>query len=614
MLALLVITGSSYTFGSLLCRCLRLRFAELGEALLYAIGIGLGAWCYGLFALGHAGLFYRPLLVGCAVAAALPTPVLLFYWLRRRAAKQTAAPGLSALSKVLLASVGVVLALTLVSCFAPVTGGISNDEICLHLSIPKEWLSHHGIARLPFYVSYQAGNAHLLFLLASCFEPQSGPRLLSWLSFVLCLGAVYRLARGFLSRDAAIIAVAVAGINPLVFRAASIAFVDLESALFVLLPLCALSSYAKDKRIGWLAVAGFTMAVGCGIKPTNIVYSLAALGAAALSWFAATRSARHTVAAAVIVCAVAAPFASTWPVRNMLFTGSPVFPPPLALYRSGENLKPLLGGKAPYTQQEVKIYYDYCRSRYGDYRRGILSFAKFPWDITMRPERFQIGDSIGTLLLSFLPLVFLFLPLPAAVWFLVGFALSAGALLYFAVLPEARYYIAALMALSPVVAYITTFFEKYKTSRLVVRAVIAANVLFSLAVAIRITAAPIRAALSPATRTAYRQSGVPFFEAFEYLREHGIGDVLVSSPSQVLYYLPGTYSVDTALNRPDPSHDGRAVLDIDYSQTLGRDPAKRRGAYSLARPPEGARLLFDGPDARVYTFAGAPARAQRNGN
>jgi hypothetical protein len=42
---------------------------------------------------------------------------------------------------------------------------------------------------------------------------------------------------------------------------------------------------------------------------------------------------------------------------------------------------------------------------------------------------------------------------------------------------------------------------------------------------------------------------------------------------------------------------------MDYSQALGRDTTLRQGVYGAAHPlPDNARLLFEGPDARVYTF------------
>ncbi len=452
MIALLVVALSAYTLGQAFLALAKARCVSAIENLVFAVGLGLGIWCCILFVFGLAGILYRPLLVCSAVAPALFAPFLFVGYLRRHPENSPEPEPLSVASKVLLAGTGIILLITFIGSFAPVVGGVANDEICTHLSVPKEWLLAHRMATLPFVTSYLAGNAHLLFLLASCFESQAGPHLISWLCFVLCLGAVYRLANEFLSRNAAVLAVAIAAMNPLVFRVADIAYVDLQSSLFALLPLCALANFARDKRRLWLAACGFYMGIGCGIKPTNIVYSLAAFALAAV-WLSRARKRSKTVALDLLtLSAVALVFAAPWPARNLMLTGSPVFPPPLAQYRLGE-VKPLANVPAPYSYRDVRSYYDYCLSRYADYRRSLLSMVRLPWDITMNSGRFQIGDSMGTIMLSLLPLAFFFAPLPWAAGVLLAFAALSGVALYFGVLPEARYYIAAYLALCPVAAF-----------------------------------------------------------------------------------------------------------------------------------------------------------------
>ncbi|MCU0608239.1 MAG: glycosyltransferase family 39 protein [Chitinispirillaceae bacterium] len=602
MTALLVIALSSYALGSWLLGLLKIQAASAAESLLFRIGAGLALWSLLLFVLGEFGLFYSPLLIVLSVIIALPAPFLLYREFRRCPVSR---PAFSLTSKICLVAIGTILSLTFLACFAPVVGGIANDALCTHLSIPGEWLRHHGIVELPFSTSYMAGNAHLHFLLASCFDPQSGPCLLSWLSFVLCLAAVWILSRQFLGHDHALLAVLITAVNPLVFRGAHIAFVDLQSALFIMLPICALVSYKKEKKWQWLVLSGLFMGVGCGIKATNIIYSAVIIVAGVVAMFLRTRRAGETVRAALLLCAATAIFALPWPVRDLLYTGSPTFPPPLALYHAGK-LAPLLGGPAPYSYAEIKGFYDYCLSRYGDYKRGPAALLRFPWDITMRPARFQIGDSIGTLLLSFVPLALLFIPLPGAALFLLGFAVGAGFLIYIVVLPEARYYIAAIMALGPVAAYGVSKLDKYKAARIAAYLVIGINVLFSLGVAFRITARPVLAAISAPAREEYKKAGIPYYEAFEYLRKNRIDTVFVAAPDRIFYYLDGVYEVDTALHHADSSYAGRVVLETDYSQILGRDtgiinPA-RPGAFASKPLPDNTQLLFEGPDARVYKF------------
>jgi hypothetical protein len=166
------------------------------------------------------------------------------------------------------------------------------------------------------------------------------------------------------------------------------------------------------------------------------------------------------------------------------------------------------------------------------------------------------------------------------------------------------------MALGPVVAYAVINLGMNRFARPVVIAVIAINLLFSLGVAGRITARPLCAVFSPEFRKHYRAEGIPYYEAFEYLRSRNIDTVLVKTPERIFYYLHGACKVDTGLDHADSTYAGRIALEIDYSQMLGRDPAVKPGPFTAGHKlPENTRLLFERPEARIYTFT-TPVRGK----
>jgi 4-amino-4-deoxy-L-arabinose transferase-like glycosyltransferase len=496
-----------------------------------------------------------------------------------------------------------ILLFTFIASFAPVTGGIRNDEICLHLSITREWLNRGCIPVLPAAISYQAGNAHLLILLAGAMGSAAGQRLLSWLCFVLCISAIFIISRSFMDKNGALLAALIAAINPLVFRGAWVAFVDIQSSLFVLLPVVALLYYRRERQFGWIVLCSIFLGTGAGIKPTNFIYGAAFCGVSFLFALLQRVSWKQLCVAAACITLVGGALMLPWPVRTMTLTGSPVFPPPLILYKNGD-LKPLGGGSAPYSYGEVKGYYNYVMSRYGDYRRSLVNFIKFPWDITMKPQRFQIGDSIGTLFLCILPCVFLFYPFARMIGYLLAMAAFSAAALYFLVVPEARYYIGVLMLLCPVLAATIQGLEKKKTLRFAVRTIIVINCIFSLMVSIRILGPHMKAAVDRTAAERMKRDNIPYYEAFDFLRRNSVMEVTVVSAPQNLYYLPRQtrYHVDPSLISHMYVMHGQYVLDMDHSQNLERDFALIRGDYAIPRsslPPDAA-LVFQGPDARVY--------------
>jgi hypothetical protein len=408
MISLVVTVTSSLGLGMALFILLRLQPQRLVHYFFSAVAAGLGVWIYLTLALGYAQLWRPGALIGIAAGASLASILVVF--LQRENFRLPGSPlrGVNGWGRVYGAVVIFICCATCIASFAPVTGGIRNDEICLHLSVVRWWLGR-GCLPVPHEaISYQAGNAHLLFLLPAAMGSAAGQRLVTWLCFILSLWAIWTISRWFLDKNRSLLAVLMAAINPLIFRTAGTAFVDLQSSLFVLLPVVMLLEYRRGRQGGWLVLCGLFLGAGVGIKPTNYVYAAVFCGLSLCAALIRRATLKELSAAFICIALLGAPLCLHWPVRTLVLTGSPVFPPPLVLYKNGD-LKPLNGKPPPFSYNEVKGYYDYVMSRYGDYKRGLVNFSKLPWDITMNPSRFQIGDSIGTVFLSLFPFLLCFL-------------------------------------------------------------------------------------------------------------------------------------------------------------------------------------------------------------
>jgi len=599
MLALIVIVGCSISLGTVLLKYLHIRLTSFTDFFLITTSIGLGCLSLILFFMGHAGLFYKPVFIVLSITGALPGLWILIKSFRNNHIDIRSLSKMSAFNKFLIAGMTAIALLYLITCYAPVTGGMKNDEICTHLSIPNEWLHNHGFMVLPYAVSLQAGNAHLIFLLASCFENEAGPHCVSWLYFVLCIIAAFALGRRFLNRDTAYLAAAFAAINPLVFRSANVAFVDLASSLFAILPFYALLVYKTYKNRSWLFLSGFFAAIGIGIKPTNIIYSGILIASAIVLLTLDTTSVRKKINGICILAFTTVLIALPWPLRNTIFTGFPVYPPPLALIQTSET-HTVFAIKSPFTKQEIQSYYTYCQSRYGNYTKSIKAFLRFPWDITIHPQRFQIGQSIGSIMLTFAPLAILFLPLTLDIWLCILFAGISSACIYTFLLPEARYYMAAILLLCPVAVFVFYRLANVKVVSLLCKAIIIVNVVFSLSVALRTSVIPLKTVFSHAFREQYKQATIPYYEAFSFLDTCKAEHIIVPHSDRILYYLRHPYSIDTTLTFNTIAHGTAYLLDLDYSQNLERNIDKVYGDYSFKSPPANSHLIFKSIDARIY--------------
>ena len=151
-------------------------------------------------------------------------------------------------------------------------GGLKNDEIATHLSVPHDWLLHHGICVLPYPVCHLAGHVELLFTWLLAGAPEYSTKLFSWGCLILCSLIVFAFAKRKMSARFAFYGAAFVFINPLFFREAFLAFIDLPAALFNFLALWALFRHGETKHNAFLPLAGFFMGVACGAKPSNYFY------------------------------------------------------------------------------------------------------------------------------------------------------------------------------------------------------------------------------------------------------------------------------------------------------------------------------------------------------
>jgi hypothetical protein len=569
------------------------------ESAASAIGIGLGIWCFALFFLGHVGLLYPWLLIILALTSAVPA----IAWIVNSIGRipfQFPKITFSFFDAALFTLTFGLLTLTLICCFSPVVGGISNDEIATHLSVPKNWLLLHKIAVLHDPSSAIAGHIELLFLWTMAYAPELGPKLLSWTCLLLCLIMVYNFTKEKIGNRAAFYACIFAAINPLIFRESCTAFTDIPAALFLLLALWGLWRFSTTGKTALLALSGFFIGIGCGGKPTVYFYVPAFFILCAIVLFVTQKHGKKPLKSLATLGLLIVLFAAPWPARNIILSGSPTFPPPLFLYELHGD-KPFVFSGQPFEKKAALALFDYYRSRIQRHGTGIKNFFLVPWNITMHPESLSIGDSIGTIMLSFLPVVFFFRRRPPWLNAILIFCFIAGGCIYFLIIPEARYFIPVFFALAPVLAW-TIENVRLRAPRIMmlVNIVVLCNCAFSLAVGVRKFYPELKAVADPGYRRAYCQKNTPFYEAFEFCNNQKLKNLFVLYDNQDFYYLKTPYSVHGKILDTINLYPNSYILDIDYSQTLGRDPKTQSNAYCIREVPSFLRLIFNGPDARIY--------------
>jgi hypothetical protein len=336
--ALIVVAGSAA--GSWLLRKLRLPGLSCGDRVVLGGGFGLGTLGLTAFGLGGLGVLSRWTFLGLlgAMIALLWRDVVDIVQTVRLLEKPATGVWLYS---------GITLGLALVAALMPPTDW---DGLFYHLTGPAWALSagcvgppHADVPHLSFPSLMES-----LFLLAMALRSDVVAKLLHWSYALLLGGIVYRLANRHLGDRLGWGAVVALYATPMVAVLAGWAYNDLALAFFQVAALYAvlngldhssLMSSAHDAQsvpcdsVRWFLVAGGLAGLALGLKYTSFVCPVILVvlivwntvwqkDGGRVSRPALKRALNRAVGFSVVAFIVASP----WYLRNLAFTGNPVYP------------------------------------------------------------------------------------------------------------------------------------------------------------------------------------------------------------------------------------------------------------------------------------------------
>lgn len=311
----------------------RLKVAEQShlEEIIFGTAAGSGGLGLLVLLMGLIGLLQRTLLIGLVALL-----VLLTLRGNLRFLRSVSIPRPKTIVGLLLLATAV-LALTL--ALLPPT---SWDGLFYHLTGPKLHLAEGAIRPGPDIPHLNFPSLmEMNFLLAMGIRNDTTAVLLHTAFALLLTGLVYAMARETLGVKNGWLAVLFLLSIPMVYTLAGWAYSDLPLAFFQLGALHALLRWRGRAREsadgaepdsgwrgrlegqGWLILAGILCGLAMGVKYTSFVAPLTLL--ALLIWWE-RRSLKHVVWPAAVLLGVAALVASPWYLKNLAFTGNPVYP------------------------------------------------------------------------------------------------------------------------------------------------------------------------------------------------------------------------------------------------------------------------------------------------
>lgn len=589
----LVLMASALGFGGLLRRLFPESFSSIDRAALSFLG-GIGILGTILFCVGQFW-FSRS-----AILLVLVLGVLFGFRSFARTVREcrTIFATVSGAGLPVIVVTGVLL-VTAIGGLAEPTGDMKHDAIAYHYLGPKVWLREALIRPVPdeAQTSFPA-VVETQFAALMSLGGQRAPQFFAvfGLLSILVMGASLAMRLGLGSQRAWWTAALIVTM-PAVYRGAFGGFIDVIYAGFVL----AAARIAFDAvRPGDYALAGLFCGFAAGTKYTGLI----AWALLLLCSFLIAVGIHHCRSWAVLknlsmVCGVAVAVASPFYVRNWIFLGTPIYPPPPILYKFF---------RVRYLPVEAILqYHAYILKRGAGLGRGLGAYLLLPFNLTFHTSNFHGAGGIGLAPLALAPIGWItswrgWLPRALAM-----FALLLTTT-WFLTQQESRFLIPVyvLVVVFAVLGwqYVARAGSKY--ARALAASVVTISILYGLYMIVPESLVDMHAAVSPTFEDKRRREDIPYLESFDYLNnERSVSKVLILGP-----YVPAIYS-DKDYVKPLGRWGEQTLADATNLQAVLSQAHNLHvshvlevlpevGPLKLPESPQGLTLVFERENQRVY--------------
>jgi hypothetical protein len=593
ILANIVLVASALGFGSLLHRLFPKAFSELDRLTMTLLG-GLGILGTILFCVGQIWFSRAAILLVLFSGVLLSRKPLALAGRVVRSALASDSPAILP-----VAFISIVLLVTAIGGLALPTGDMNNDSIAYHYLGPKVWLREAVIRPVPdeiqtsFPVAIETQYAALMCL--------GGPRapgffaVVSLVSLLLIAGSL--AIRLGLDASGACWTVALIAAMPAVYRGAYGGFVDALFAGFVL----AAARMAFDAgELRDYALFGVFCGISTGTKYTALIVWAILIFCSLLNSVLADRRLQWRVLKYLgISAAIAVAIASPSYLRNWIYYGCPIFPPPPGLLRFF-TLK--VGSLAPLQKLQSAML-----AAGQGMGQGPVSFLLLPFNLTYHTANFRGAGGIGLVPLALGPFgilvrrrnpfargLLLFAGLQVAAWFITA--------------QVARYMLQTFVigAIFGVLGWQYSARTGSRRARALSAVVVAISILYGMFMIIPDRMEDVHAALSSSFEAKRRQEETPRAASFDYVNgDPSVKKVLILNEGVAAYFIDkpyikpfGRWGEQTLPGATDVPKVMSQLPSLGVTHIL--DVTSEDGTFKLPEHPSGLTLVFERADQRIY--------------
>ena len=494
-----------------------LSFVTLTEHLVFSIAIGFGALGYAVFFLAatqtlHATGLIIIMTVFIGMAGYGWTTLAKSHGGSSRPKNHRNSSRLDQMAGVVLLS-AVIAGLLFV--FTPATG---NDALSYHLTVPREYLSHHGFFYIPgnLFSNYPL-LGEMLYLIGLSLSGESVAKGIHFLTTLLVLVSMHQFSKFYLSNESPrYIPALIFFTIPSVFIIAHQAYTDLILTFYVFLAVWAYANWyhRSESESGWLILSGILSGLAAGTKYAGLY--LPFLGCFGICLAARYRRNDVQQVSRNLLCYIAAFLVTGCPfyIKNAILTGNPIYP-----FFYG-----IFGGKG--WDATLGRYYDLFLQNLG-MGRSLIDYLLLPWNLSFRAKLNspQFDGIIGPLFFLMLPLLFFIRKIPWGIKCALAFS-GLMFLFWTSSVQQIRYLIPILPFLSIASVYVLARFKKKRIPYAVL--LIAATACIGLngthIVKHFRKTRPDRIVLGREDRDAYLSRNIASYDVIRFINNHLPGD------------------------------------------------------------------------------------------
>lgn len=301
---------------------LRLRTNSELEIHIYSLGLGLGILSLLVFLCGIAGLLNPVLLYGIVLL------IIVSYRKEIKALciklRKISIPRFSFWQGTMVFFIMVSLLLSFIASLAPPT---YYDSLVYHCALPAVYLREGIIRSQPYNLfSYFPANMEMLYTLSLGMGSDLAANLISWITMVVTLGALYVFAKRIFSLSFTLFGCLLFITSPSVLLLGSGTYVDSGLAMYTC--LCIISFYAwwEKEDQGNLVLAALCAGFAFGTKYTGAICPLILLSMVFFKKYMIKSQNIKPLKNAFLFAAIWTAVSLPWLIKNMVAVGNPVFP------------------------------------------------------------------------------------------------------------------------------------------------------------------------------------------------------------------------------------------------------------------------------------------------